>query len=208
MAADNEWFHWQSADIGNSFSDCRDLGEVISKLEKQKWQEGKVICEVLVNDLKLTESDESKFSRTTLEELKTLSVRVKSPDELINGAQESLICWVPIVQDKAIAVAEQLRNGNYVMAMQNLKKVFEGCTWLSDALVLLRNLALGDRLIDPVFASNWNQQESQFNQLIRDLMGSLERKDYLELADLLEYEVSSNLDKWLEILGERVETHP
>lgn len=188
--------------ISTEFSDCQNLGEVIGKLERIQWQLGHVICEVHVNGMFLNEQDENRLSPTNTAEIDTLEVKTRPPEELIKETVDSVYIWLPKVKEASLKVADELRQGRVAEGLRRMKDIFDGCHWLSDALGLLKSvLFVESQSLTGASLTAWTECELSFSNTVKEIMEAFEGRDYVLLADVLEYELSNTLDKWLELFN-------
>lgn len=188
---------FDASQIQAEFSQCQDLSEIIQSLEKKCWQDGRVICEIHVNGLYLSEEDERRFAGTLLSDLNNLEIRTRDPEVLVDEALVSVQSWIPQIKVASLGTAQALQEGDLSGGLKKMKQIFEGCRWLSDALLLLKNLSLRGT---ESWTQDWARCERDFTALTRGLLSALESKDYVLVADQLEYDMSNVLDKWLELL--------
>lgn len=191
---------WSNEDLREEFEGCLDLGEVISRLETDFLKDGEVICGIRVNGMFLTQEDELKFSDSHVSDISELEVSSQRPEDLINNSMESVLSWVPKVRDYAIEVADTFRGQDQKEAQKSFGDIVDGCRWLTDALGLLKGI-LTKNSAQESFAERWEILEKELSTIIVEISSSYDRKDYMCLADILEYELSSSMDKWLELLG-------
>jgi hypothetical protein len=79
-------------------------------------------------------------------------------------------------------------------------KVLDSCRWLSDWLFLVKK-SCGNWAHVKISEDIWRRAELTFTNVLRDLCSAYENKDFVALADILEYELSNSLGQWLELVG-------
>lgn len=186
-------------ELVSHFGPHTELGEVISRLESQTWQKGRVITEVRVNGMYMSEHDEKRLSSATVEEIKTLEVKVADPHKLANESVLSAVDRIPKIIEGSLQVADLLRLGRLNEGQKILKDLFSACQWLSDVLALVKK-SIFERIQDSEFKKRWLEAESQYASHVFELLNAFERGDYVVVADVLEYEITTVMDKWLELL--------
>ena len=84
--------------------------------------------------------------------------------------------------------------------MNVFSAVLEGCQWIIDTLVHARQAST--RSEQNYFAEeDWAQAEKDFSQMIRQVLVAYESRDYILVADLLEYELTTCLDRWNNLIN-------
>ena len=190
---------WSNKEICQEFNHCGDLGEIITEIENSFWKKGEVICEIHVNGMYLSESDEAKFSTSKLDEIQQLEVRSNKPDDLFLESIESVIEWIPKVKSAALELSEEFRSGNKDKAVKMFPEVLDGCHWLSSALALLKSFVLKKVDLEE-FSKSWTSAEVSLSLVAVEILQAYEKEDYVMLSDIIEYDLTSSLDKWLELL--------
>jgi hypothetical protein len=196
---------WGPNEITQEFGGCSNLRELIRQVESNFAQKGEVVCEIRVNGMMLTEADEAKFAESPLDEIRDLLVCSNRPGSLISEALASAESFIPQMIDSCLASAEAFRGANLAAAQQVFSESLEGCTWLVETLAHVRGAASG--LGKPITeAESWFEAEKAITQAVREVTQGYEKKDFVLVADVLEYEVTAALEIWSEaIKGERAQ---
>ncbi len=190
---------WTKPEIDEKFAGCETLGDVIKNIEAEFMGHGEVVCEIRVNGLVLKEEDEKKFSESKLGEINELMVQTNAPKNLIAQALHSALDYLPKVQAACIECSEFYRTGKMQEAQQFFQDVVEGCFWLLDTVVHMRGAH--ENLSDKSkFSENWLKLEKKFVGDLKELLQASEKKDCILIADLLEYEMSTDLESMVPIL--------
>ena len=87
--------------------------------------------------------------------------------------------------------------------MSQFVDVVDSCQFLVDSLMSLRTLCQSYEFVQlPI----WKVSEEMTARAISEVLSSLEKKDLVLLADVLEYDLGHSLQSWLETLG-KLRTH-
>lgn len=194
---------WNREDLHKEFNQFGDLGSVISELENRAWDKGGVICEVWVNGLFLDENEETKFSDTKMNEIESLEVMVRSPDGLVKDSLQSIKEWIPKVKSISLEVSELFREGNHEKAHGLFRDTLDGCLWLTDALRLLKGVLLQTEDESQTQTRiRWTACEGRFSQVVGELLEGYKNRDFVLVADVLEYDLTTVLEEWFEMLNQ------
>lgn len=191
---------WTAEQIKAEFRDLSSLAEVIKVIENYFWHRGEVICEIRVNGMFMDGKDEIRFASEKVENLQSIEIRSQSPHDLLAETLGSVSEYLPRVRESAIVVAERFQQGSNEEAHRLCLKVLDSCRWLSDWLFLVKK-SCGNWAHVKVSEDLWRGAELTFTNVLRDLCSAYENKDFVALADILEYEVSNSLGQWLELIS-------
>ncbi|MCM2281823.1 MAG: hypothetical protein NDI61_08245 [Bdellovibrionaceae bacterium] len=190
---------WDEREIQKQFSDCQDLREIISRLERDFSTRGEVICEIRVNGLILHENDETRFAQSPVREISSLAIASERPEDLIRDAIVSALDYVPRVRVACESVAELFRGSDIHAAQKRFTEVLDGCQWLVDTIVSLRGAAQG--IGRPIrLHERWSAAESQFSAVVTQILAAHQNQDHVLTADLVEYELNNVLEVWSQVL--------
>jgi hypothetical protein len=112
---------------------------------------------------------------------------------LIYETQHSFYQYVERVAVGSQTIADHLREDKVGEAMQLIAQFSEGITWLTQVIVLMREHKYHID-IDP----------SQMNEFLLEINDGLERKDYVIVADMFEYEIQPFFEEAKEKRFEKV----
>lgn len=186
---------WTRAEIATSFSGCINLHEVIVKLEAEMLVHGEVICEIKINDLALSEDDETKFAECTLADLDSLEIQSNRPFDLVKDALRSAVGLMPKLEKSAIATAELIRAGEVKRAAKGFEETVAGCQWLVETLLHVRGASAG--VGKPITRmAQWLASEKLIGRVVNEVSDAHSRADTILVADLLEYEMTAALASW------------
>ncbi len=191
---------WDEAEIQRQFADCRDLKEIIARLERDFSARGEVICEIRVNGLVLRESDEISFAGSRLGEIRQLAIASERPEDLIRDAMASALDYIPRVRAACETAADLFRGNDLRLAQTRFTEVLDGCQWLVDTIVSLRGAA--DGIGRPILLRDgWSEAETHFSGVINQILASHQSHDSALTADLVEYELNNVLERWANVLA-------
>lgn len=204
--------NWTSDQVAHEFQDCTTVGEVIHRLEKMAAQKGEVICEIRVNGQVISESEEAKLMddpqkmnpRTGIQ---SLSIRCDRPEHLIAQALRSTLSFIPLLSKASTDTAQRFRDGDVHLGSEQLNEALEGCQWFVETIHHARGAASGIGF-GVHHAERWQQAEKMLFNVVNELTTTFDRKDFTQVADLLEYELTAALEMWAPVLTQEAERRP
>jgi hypothetical protein len=188
---------YQPTEIDEMFQKEGTLKGVITAIENDLYQSGRVVCKIIVNGMNLTLDDEIKFEGASRNEIAELEVASQTLTNLIRESRSSLATYFINLKSASLKGAEALRAGVVQDANDIIRAIIDGTSWATDMLNQIRT-------VDPGLAGiqkEWIAAEAQFIRVNRELLLAFERSDTVLLADNLEYEWTESLDQWLKVLS-------
>ncbi len=189
---------WSFSQIKSCYLECLNLKSLIQRINEESWKSGQVICEIRLNGRFLSEEEEIELGEMSVEEIQTLEVTTQSTDELIKNSVQSYLQLIPQIKKAAIDCSEDFREYKMKEGQTLFTDVLDGCRWMTDALFLLKNsMKEWDGFLE--LGPEWAHLESQYSNVVNELVQAYESNDTLLLADVLEYELSNSLDGWASV---------
>lgn len=104
---------------------------------------------------------------------------------LILETLESCEDYIPRLVEAALNISNCLQSGDEAAGVQLFHPMFEGLNWLAEA-------------VDALQKHNYLQDihVSELNQVLKPLEEALEVRDYVQIADIFEYELVPLLESW------------
>jgi hypothetical protein len=190
---------WTSDKIKANFPECATLKEIIARLESDFVARGEVICEIRVNGVILDDGDETRLGGMISGEILDLEVRSNQPSYLIADAIKSTLVLIPDLEKSCVVTSEKFRGTEMGVAQKSFNECLEGCQWLVDTLLHVRGAASGTKV--PIsHPERWYEAEKLIARVIREISEAYSRKDFVLVADLLEYELTGALLVWREAI--------
>lgn len=207
--------NWTSEQIDNEFTDCHTVADVIHRLETIAASKGEVICEIRVNGQIIDEMEEARIQADSANvqtkhprsAIRTLSVRSDRPEHLIGQALRSTYNFIPLLTNASVQTAQRFRDGDIHNGSEQLNEALEGCQWFVETIHHARGAASGVGF-SVHHIERWQQAEKMLFQVIHELTATFDRKDYLLVADILEYELTAALEMWAPVLSYEADRRP
>ena len=174
------------------------LGDFLVYIEKGGVVQGNVVRSVKLNGQE-SSPDSSVTRKTPLLEIKTLEIEVSTlsdvVDKNIENADAYLIRLIPGIEKSV----ELFRRGNEQEANQFFINIIDGIDWLSQVL----DMILAAKAISPdtVFdGKSIQDRRASLVDFTQQMVDANKNKDWILLADVLEYEILPYYQEWLDLL--------
>ncbi|MBX9769260.1 MAG: hypothetical protein K2X47_18430 [Bdellovibrionales bacterium] len=188
-------FHEMSfIEIRSKYPHAENLGEVLGSIQRDLESSQEVVCGFSVNGMEFDESDEDRLKSCRVDEIKSISVKSSSVKALVGESLRSGIAYVRQISQSAEVLSTQFRNGDR-------KRAFEDLNALSESLSTVFDLMRYIQRLGHIRSDAPAEIETQFIKMMTSLVPAVEKRDFIFIADLLEYEVSSILSQIGEIFS-------
>lgn len=173
------------------------LGRVFMDIERELKENNQVVCQFIVNGMELKENDEPRFSAISLNEIETLEYLSEGSEVLVESVLNSWIDALPELIMRTEELAGRIRVGGLVGSLKDINDLVENCEYLVGSMASIKQM-MGDVLADG--KAGWEEAEKVSYQAVKQALHALEAKDFVQLADILEYDLNHTLQTWLESL--------
>ena len=174
------------------------LGDFLVHIEKGGVVQGNVVRSVKLNGQE-SSPDSSVTRKTPLLEIKTLEIEVSTlsdvVDKNIENADAYLIRLIPGIEKSV----ELFRMGNEQEANQFFINIIDGIDWLSQVL----DMIVAAKAISPdtVFdGKSIQDRQASLVDFTQQMVDANKNKDWILLADVLEYEILPYYQEWANLL--------
>lgn len=174
------------------------LGRVFRDIEHDLRSMDQVVCQFIVNGLELEESDEGKFSEVSLAEVETLEYLTENKNALVSQVLHAWIAALPELMTKTEKLAQHMREDGPTGFLKAISNLVENCEYLVGSMVSMKSM-LGDSIAG--FNLTWGKAESLSHSAVHQALVAIEKKDFVQLADILEYDLNQALQTWYESLA-------
>jgi hypothetical protein len=156
------------------------LKDLILEVEKQVQNQGHVVCDIFVNGIKLDEQDESDLATAGIGQIFHLKVTSQDPETLLADTLKDTLQLISVLEDLSLKTSEAFRRQEFEVAHSSFSELLEMCSYLTEVAFLVE-------------ADMSTALRRQYRQLIVDIDSAFQTKDFVLLADLLEYELTNVL---------------
>jgi hypothetical protein len=183
-------------DILERYSPIQDLGTLFKTLEAEFLQKGEVICQFRLNGMTLSETDESRLAEIHIHEVEKIEIDSENPTTLLFGLLDNWIKELPELIKNTDELSKTIRFNGIEGHLKSLVDLIDSCQFLMDSLVGLQSIIKSD-LIDK---NEWKKAEEMTVRAIGESIRAFEIKDFVLLAEILEYDLAHSLQIWTEQL--------
>ncbi len=173
------------------------LGRVFMDIERELKSSNQVVCQFIVNGMELKENDEQRFLAISLNEIETLEYLSEGAEILVESVLNSWIDALPELIMRTEELSGRLRIGGLTGSYKDIHDLVENCEYLVGSMASIKQM-MGDVLADG--KASWEEAEKISFQTVKQAVAALEAKDFVQLADILEYDLNHTLQTWLESL--------
>ena len=191
-------FKVSGEELCQQYEEATPLSTVFLDIERQLKQANRVVCQFIVNGMALQESDEIKFSTLALKDITSLEYLSESSTALVDTVLEGWIQALPELIGKCEKLSAQIRKSGMQHHLKDVRDLVDNCQFLISSIISLKNI-LGDRVIASV--PSWEKAETSTQNSLQQALNAFEKKDFAELADVVDYDLNHGLQLWLEILA-------
>lgn len=179
-----------------------ELARVFNDIENDLRATNQVVCRYVVNGLEISEADEVRFQSVSLEQIETLEYLTDHRENLITSVLSGWIKVLPEMMQQTEDLSQKIRAQGIKGHLRSVSDLVENFQFLIDSVMSVRNLAGDQFLVNcPV---DWSKSELQSKKTILETFETLKRKEFVLLADVLEYDLNNLLQMWMENL-QRIE---
>ena len=132
-----------------------------------------------------------------LKEVTTLEYLSERSSALVDTVIEGWIQALPELIGKCEKLSAEIRKQGIQHHLKDVRDLVDNCQFLISSIISLKNI-LGDAVIAAV--PSWEKAESSTQNSLQQALIAFEKKDFAELADVVDYDLNHGLQLWLEIL--------
>lgn len=190
-------FTYSKADLIEKFGEQTSVGEIFKKLENEIYQQGQVVCQFQINGLSLDEDAEKRLAQADVQEVEELVLSCQTPANLLLGVVDNWVETIPGLLKASDQLATDIRFKGIEGHLNKLVELIDSCQMLVDSIISIDNVMSEHPRVQ---AEAWARSENLMAGAIGEVLHAFQRKDYVLLADILEYDLGHSLQSWLENL--------
>ncbi|WP_413586347.1 hypothetical protein [Bdellovibrio sp. HCB274] len=193
-----ERFKVTGQELRNFYQTETVLSRVFDDIENELRETNQVVCRFIVNGMEIKETDEARFGTVSLNDVETLEYMTENSNDLVLDVLQAWIAALPELQQKTESLSKRMRTQGFSGLMKPIHDLVQNCEFLIDSVMSLKIL-MGDRYLvsSPV---DWVKAEQNSKTTVVEALRALENKDFVLLADVLEYDLNNVLQMWNEHL--------
>ncbi|QDK36650.1 hypothetical protein [Bdellovibrio sp. NC01] len=193
-----ERFKVTGEELRNFYNGNVDLSRVFTDIENDLRSTNQVVCRYVVNGLEISEADEKRFGTVSLEQVETLEYLTENSRDLMGTVLKGWIEALPELIQQTENLSKRMRAQGLSGLLKSIHDLVQNCEFLIDSVMSLKGL-MGDQFLvtSPV---DWMKAEAESKRTVLEALNALENKDFVLLADVLEYDLNNVLQMWFEHL--------
>lgn len=180
-------------ELAKFYSQTTKLSQVFSDIEMDLKSQNRVVCQYIINGNKVDEDDEVAFSDWELSQVHTLEYLSAGVSHLVEDVIRTWIRALPEFIQQIDKLAGSLRFEASKKSRSTVLEMIENCEYLVDSLIPIKSL-MGDSIAAGL--SSMVSAEEQTRKALVEAISALEKKDFVLLADIIEYELATALQSW------------
>lgn len=193
-----ERFKVSGQDLRNFYQENIELKKVFSDIERDLRSTNQVVCRYIVNGLEVQESEEVRFSTVKLEQVETLEYITENSRDITSLVLKGWIEALPELIQRTEQLSQRMRMQGFNGLLKSIHDLVQNCEYLIDSTMTVKAM-MGDQFLvsSPI---DWFKAEEASKKTVTEALRALENKDFVLLADVLEYDLNNVLQMWLDHL--------
>jgi hypothetical protein len=185
---------WAAPDLNREFPAATNLGELIEVSSKAAREKGQFVCAVNVNGVDLNEEQESQFDKIPMGEIQRFSIKTQSLAILLDESIGQCRVFLGQLMSSLETAAHMFRAEDLNAAHRFYSTCIDG-TQLFIEMVTHYKVACQNSP-EGTYPPLWSQLEQTLEKSLLQILEAYRQKNYILVADLLEYELSPILGQW------------
>jgi hypothetical protein len=194
------------SDLADFFEPHATISEIFSWLETDFMMQSKLVCQFIINGRELTESEELDWAAKSLDVINDIQVKVQDERDLVGDVVEAWIQALPEIIGFIESIAQANQEGTKTFNVKELLKlVHQQETFVSSLMSLKAPLKRYGLEVQ-----DWETAEKTLHDYVVQCVKHLEKKNFVQLIETLEYDGANALEQWRTILTtmkEKIGTH-
>jgi hypothetical protein len=183
------------AELESQLSDM-EAGQVLEQVGAELFRQGQLVVKVELDGQNLTGMDRGQWGhRRDVEEL---CLETQTPKTLLESSIRVSREWLAPLRTELMGCADRFRLGDDAQAIDGLIRVTEGLRLLFMGMGQIQRLAVGQGLMQDAGLPERMVEDFQLEipRLLDEIIQAQESRDWIQVADLLEYDVMDRLANW------------
>lgn len=173
------------------------LQQVFTDIESDLKKSNQVVCQYIVNGKELGEADEQNYFHMKLTQIDTLEYLSENINELLIDVIQGWVEAFPEMITNTELISKQIRFSGVQSAFKKIEVLIENYEYLISSIISIKNL-MGDSAAAGLF--ELTKAEDKTKSMLEEALTAVEKKDFVCLADIIEYELITSLQQWEKLL--------
>lgn len=175
------------------------LMQVFRDIEMDLKATNQVVCQYIINGRELSETDETSFHEMNLSDVQTLEYLSENINELLIDVLEGWLDAFPEMIGHTEKISSQIRFDGVQKSFKNIQVLLENYEYLISSIISIKSL-VGNSAAAGL--SMLFEAEEKTKVTLKEAITAIEKKDFVCLADIVEYELITSLQIWEKLLSD------
>jgi len=184
---------WSSQDLTRDFPSALSLKNVLDQVTQQVEEAGEVVCEIRVNGIILSELEEGRFAENPREEIQSLSIKSQNPMKLLDESIEGCSDYIGKILTAIEKASFLFRTTDVAGATDYHAKCIEATEHFVEMITYFK---IAYQSLKGGLPPSWLNLEKSMLSSFTQILDAYENKNYILVADLLEYDLSNIFASW------------
>lgn len=184
---------WNRQELAANFPQAETFSQLVDAVSDRIEATGQVVCAVRVNGMNLTEEEETRFQETPVSEIESLNILSQTIQELLDQSLEGCAAYLERLLKAFEECARLFRTDDIQFAHSFHRACIEGSDYFVQLITHFKTVYQTHR--GPLTPS-WDELEMSLLQCLTRILDAYEKKDYILVADLLEYDLIDIFNGW------------
>lgn len=177
------------------------IGDIYEKLSNEIFEDKEIVTEIHINDRLVDTEDFLATLDTSLEDVKRLSFKtLKNPARQVAALLNKMNGYLSSFAGEIEKVADKFRLGAAEEASVSLLEAVDGLVALNELLSTVRMVSPPEIATLQNAGKSMEDLEKQLLNVTEEIKKGQEGRDWVTVADLLEYELSPLMTEWKEMI--------
>lgn len=183
----------------NFYDDGTKLVQVFKDIELDLKATNQVVCQYIINGKEISELDETAYQEMALSEIQTLEYLSENINELMIDVLEGWLGAFPEMIGHTEKISNQIRFAGVQKSFKNIQVLLENYEYLISSIISIKSL-VGDSAAAGL--AMLCDAEEKTKATLSEAITAIEKKDFVCLADIVEYELITSLQIWEKLLAD------
>jgi hypothetical protein len=193
-----ERFKVSGQDLRDFYNQTTHLSKVFKDIEQDLRSTNQVVCRYILNGMELEERDELKFAGVTLDQVESLEYLTENARDLASLVISGWIQALPELIKNTEGLSLRVRAQGFNGLLKPIHDLVKNCEFLVESIITLKEM-LGDQFLGAA-PIDWAIAEQSSKKAVLEALEALTKKDFVQLAEVLEYDLSHALQLWMDTL--------
>lgn len=189
-------------EVSWDLSRCASLGAVLEAIYRKVGETGRIVGSIEIDGQVLTDRAEKELGERSLESVVEISLTTGTAEELLDSGVRGALSLAGAIDKDIAKVVGLFRSGDASGGQSLYAACVEAMgTFFQLAGGILSGVQSGYLRVSDEKKAAATVPSTETADILGRLLDLQKRADWMAMADVLEYEVTPNLEKWVAFLG-------